>query len=541
MNPTTRQAHILTRLKKSDPDFEFIWNDQTGVPLRIRGAWTTKQPDEPARAAMNFFGEIKALYGIGSPEEELQLVDEQEDRVGNKHLKYQQMVKNYPVFAHELRIHINRYNKIKGVHGRFVPEINIPDHPLISADKAMRTALKHDPKNRKGQLSKIAGLTVLIEKERIPHLAWQLHVEGEEKALDGSANPALWCYFIDSREGQVIRRYNNEITYTNTTGKGTGKYSGSNSFPTVHNHTVGTYRLEDAVTGTAARIVTHNARGGYPPSPVSEDTGNTWDAVNQQEEVDCHFYTRKVFDYYLKKYGRDSYDNEGAEMHTYAHCGKNWNNASWNGTYVKVGDGNGKDNDSLCTLDVIAHEWTHAVIQFTANLINSNQSGALNESLSDVFAALIDGNWLQGEDCWLKKSAPAGRNLQDPTNKGCFKPADPVESVLNGHQPDHMKDRYRGTDDNGGVHINCGILNKVAYLIAVGGTHRGINAGKGLGSEILGELYYHALRNYLVSSSDFSDMKEAVLDSLKDLYESNAEYKKWRASVINAFAAVGIE
>jgi bacillolysin len=540
MNPTTQQSRILDRLKKSDPRFEFTWNDQTGTPLRMRGAWIRQQSDKPAVAAMDFLEEMRTLYGMRSPRDELQLLDEQVDRTGNTYLKYQQMAETYPVYAHELRMHIRRDAIIRGIHGRFVPEINLPQDPVISGDRAMHTALKHDPGNKKGPLSRIGGLTVWVEKERIPHLAWQIFVEGEEKACDGRINPAFWCYFIDSREGQVLGRYNQELTYTPAIGKGTGKYSGFNALHTMHDPRSGTYRLEDAMTGTSARIVTHNARGGYPPAPVSEDPGNTWYDACQQEEVDCHCYTRRVFDYYRTNHGRDSYDDQGAEMHIYAHCGSNWNNASWNGFYVKIGDGDGMDNDSLCTLDVIAHEWTHAVIQHTANLINSNQPGALNESLSDVLAALIDGNWLQGDDCWLKNTAPSGRNLQDPTNKGNFNPQEPVQSMLNGHQPDHMNDRYRGTKDHGGVHINCGIMNKAAYLMAMGGKHRGVEMGNGLGNEMLGELYYHAMKNYLVMKSDFADMKEAVLDSLRDLYENHASYEKWRAVVINAFAAVGI-
>jgi thermolysin len=103
-----------------------------------------------------------------------------------------------------------------------------------------------------------------------------------------------------------------------------------------------------------------------------------------------------------------------------------------------------------------------------------------------------------------------------------------------------MNDIYTGVMDNGGVHINSGIMNKAAYLIATGGIHRGIRVCEGLGRQVLGELYYHALTNHLISSSDFTDMKDAVLDSLHDLYSGDARYNRWRVSITNAFAAVGI-
>jgi thermolysin len=89
--------------------------------------------------------------------------------------------------------------------------------------------------------------------------------------------------------------------------------------------------------------------------------------------------------------------------------------------YVEISDGDGVTEGPLCTLDIVAHEWTHAVTDYTANLIYNGESGALNESMSDVFAALIDGDWLHGEDSWFNKDeAPACRNLKDPTNGGKY-------------------------------------------------------------------------------------------------------------------------
>jgi len=189
---------------------------------------------------------------------------------------------------------------------------------------------------------------------------------------------------------------------------------------------------------------------------------------------------------------------------------------------------------------MIAHEWTHAVTEHTAGLIYYGESGALNESMSDVFAALIDGDWLHGEDCWLGTTAPAGRNLADPTNGGQYNTTDPITSVLAGHQPDHWNDRYTGTADNGGVHINSGIMNKAAHLIATGGTWHSITICEALGNEILGRLYYQALTAHLTANSTFADMRQAVLDSLYDLYDSDPRYNRWQGTIKNAFAAVGV-
>jgi bacillolysin len=538
--PTGKQKEILENLKKIDPKVEITWDERTGAPQRIRGTLSEMKHADLEKASLLFLRDNKDLFSIASPDEELKLKTVISDRAGNRHVRFQQMYKEIPVFGSEMIVHIDKENMIKGTNGHFTTNLKLPDKPEISGKDAIEIVLKHDSKNMKDHMHEQPVLMVLSKFVEQPVLVWHITIDGTDSDLEGKDTPAKWEYFVDSISGKVALRYNNEQTHGRTTGSGTGKYSGSNSLNTVHDHGTGKYTLEDQWIPSTARINTHDADGGYPPAPVSEDSNNNWSATDQGPEVDCHLYTRIVFDYFLMVHGRNSYDDAGADMHVYAHCGTNWNNASWNGSFVKIGDGDGVDKDSYCALDIVAHEWTHAVTEHTAGLIYNGESGALNESMSDVFAALIDGNWLQGEDNWLKTTAPAGRNLEDPTNGGQYDPANPIDSVIDGHQPDHMTDKYTGSQDYGGVHINSGIMNKAAYLISTGGTHRGISVCEGLGRDVLGRLYYQALTSHLISSSDFSDMKDAVLDSLDDLYAGDPRYDRWRASITNAFAAVGI-
>jgi bacillolysin len=538
--PSAKQNKELKNLEKLDPRMEVKWDEKKGVPLRVRG-WLSKAiQGEPVDIAISFLVKHKDLFVLESPEEEMRYKTLGVDRKSNLHVRFQQMYKNLPVFGRELVVHIDKDGVVRGINGKLAPGIKLPDKTRITAQKAVEAVLKDDANNRRDRIQREPTLLVYVGGDDKPYLAWHVTVEGMDKALDGSPTPAKWEYFVDSQTGKIIWRYNNEQTHTSTTGAGTGKYSGAVTLNTTHDHGSGNYLLEDGATGSTARVITHDANNGWPPADVSQDADNNWNAADQGPEVDCHLYTRMVFDYYFTMHGRNSYDDAGADMHIYAHCGTNWKNASWNGDYVKVGDGDGVEKDNYCALDVIAHEWTHAVVEYTAGLIYSDQSGALNESLCDVFAALVDGDWLHGEDYWLKTTAPSSRNLEDPTNGGQYDPANPIASVLDGHQPDHMDDIYTGGEDWGGVHINSGIMNKAAYLIATGGNHRGITICEGLGRDVLGNLYYQALTNHLISSSDFADMRDAVLDSLDDLYTGDARYDRWRASIINALAAVGI-
>ncbi len=537
--PTAEQRKDLKRLEKSDPGFSVRWDENTGTPLRVRGRLSAPVQAEPAEIALEFLLKNKNLFLLKDPEKELLYNSIGTDRQGNRHVRFQQFYGDFPVFGRELVVHIDPEGTVTGINGRVVPKLKLPKKAKISAEEALEIALKDDGKNRPDPIRKQPVLLV-YPGDGEPSLCWQVTVVGTDKALDGSEMPARWIYFVDSQDGQVRWRYNNEQSHTSTIGSGIGRYSGAVSFHTTHDHAAGTYLLQDSATGTTARIITHDADGGSPPADISSDSNNNWNSTGQGPEVDCHLYSRMVFDYYRTMHGRNSYDDAGADMHIYAHVGTNWANASWNGSHVKIGDGDGTNWDNLCSLDIIAHEWTHAVTEYSAGLIYHGQSGALNESMSDVFAALIDGDWLQGEDCWLGGTAPAGRNLADPTNGGQYDPGDPIASVLDGHQPDHMDDFYSGPSDNGGVHINSGIMNKAAYLIATGGSHRGITICEGLGRDRLGDLYYQALTNHLVSSSDFEDMRDAVLDSLDDLYLHDIRHGRWQASIINAFAAVGV-
>ncbi|HEY90566.1 MAG TPA: M4 family metallopeptidase, partial [Dehalococcoidia bacterium] len=534
------QQNAFENLKKVDPNAEIVWNENIGTPNRLRGILSRSSPEPPEAVARSFLSEYRNLFAIKAPEEELLLKDTSTDKQGNRHLRFQQMHHGIPVFGNELIVHLKSDNVIQGTNGAIMPGIDVSTTAKLSAGDARKNALADVPDNREIP-GKEPILLVLVHEEK-PSLCWHLTVEGTDRALDGSEVPAEWAYFVDALTGNITWRYNNLPTHNRTTGTGVGNYAGSITLNTVHDHTANKYELEDQWVPTGARIRTHDCNNTFPPADLSADNNNNWSLTGQGSEVDCHYYSRIVFDYYLMVHGRNSFDDAGADMEINAHVGSNWNNASWSPSQqqVKIGDGDGTTYDAFCTIDIIAHEWTHAVTEHTAGLIYYGESGALNESMSDVLAALIDGDWLQGEDNWLGATAPAGRNLADPTNGGQYDPADPITSVMAGHQPDHMDDKYTGTADNAGVHINSGIMNKAAHLIATGGAHRGIAMCEALGNDVLGRLYYQALTSHLTSGSDFADMRDAVLDSLDDLYAGDPRYDRWRATIINAFAAVGI-
>ncbi|MGB3077002.1 MAG: M4 family metallopeptidase, partial [Chitinophagales bacterium] len=254
-------------------------------------------------------------------------------------------------------------------------------------------------------------------------------------------------------------------------------------------------------------------------------------------------YTGKVYDYYQTVHSRNGFNGAGGLFRIVSHLGSNYNNGYWDGSQVNLGDGTGSaatGDDYECSDDWLAHEWTHAYTQYTCGLQYLNEAGALNEAFSDIMAAFITGDWLVFEDTWLKASAPAWRNMIDPTNGGMWNVADPINSVLAGHQPSHYSTRYIGGSDNGGVHINSGIINNLYYLLTVGGTHTVSSVSvTGIGQSASEQLLWKCMSDNLVghSTATFLDFRQAMLDACLELFPTDLVKL---SQVKNAFHAVGI-
>src|SRR5918998_6179458 len=186
------------------------------------------------------------------------------------------------------------------------------------------------------------------------------------------------------------------------------------------------------------------------------------------------------------------------------------------------GDGDGTNYTPFVTLDICGHEMQHGITSRTAGLIYSNESGALNESWSDVFGAMVElyarggqetaGTWLIGEDAYTpSRAGDALRYMDTPHRAG-------NGGYTADDDPDHYSERYTGTGDSGGVHINSGIANHVFYLVAVGGTHHRGGSMTGIGADAAARIWYRALTTYMTSSTNFSGARTATLNAANALY-----------------------
>jgi Zn-dependent metalloprotease len=243
-----------------------------------------------------------------------------------------------------------------------------------------------------------------------------------------------------------------------------------------------------------------------------------------------------TFEFYLKAYGRVSIDNAGMPLHASVHYGKAYDNAFWDGSQMIFGDGDGQlFNRFTVSLDVIGHELTHGVTGNEVDLRYLGQSGALNESVSDVFGSLVKqyalkqtadkADWLIGAG--LLAPGVKGRALRDMAHPGTAY----HDKVLGSDpQPATMKDYVHTSQDNGGVHINSGIPNRAFYLVATAlGGHAWEHAGR---------IWYETLRDpRLKPTATFSDFAIRTALNASSLFGTTSAE---RAAVLHAWQTVGV-
>jgi vibriolysin len=259
--------------------------------------------------------------------------------------------------------------------------------------------------------------------------------------------------------------------------------------------------------------------------------------------------TGSTYDCYQALYQRDSYDAAGAALESVVHVqfqapgGATGNNAAWlGGAGVMVyGDGDGTLMAPLAYgFDVTTHELTHAVTDATAKLAYQNESGALNEAMSDIMAAVCEvwrdqaitpDAWLIGEDVYTPNTAgDALRYMADPTKDR--------SGTSEFYSRDYYPERYTGTGDNGGVHLNSGIPNLAFYLLVSGGTHPRSKTAvtvPGIGVERAGKIFYNSLTTRFVANTNLAMARTATEQVAQDLYPGCT-----RLAVGAAWAAVGV-
>ena len=435
-----------------------------------------------------------------NPDENLVVMKERVGEDGGTAVRFQQTYQDIPVIGGEIIVQMNSNQGILAASGEILPDIAIQASPTITAATAAQIALDKVAKNSGLQITELT-----------------------------TTDPELWIYSPALMGGPGLP-INTLVWRLEVTGT---DLLHINEFVLVDAQ-IGAIALNFSQTHTAKNRLTYDANNGTTlPGTLRCNETNPTCSGGDAHEVAAHQFAGDTYDFYLTQHSRDSIDNAGMAMISTVHYGSGFANAFWSGSSSQMvyGDAAAYPLGD----DVVAHELTHGVTDNESQLFYYYQSGAINESFSDIWGEFVDqyqatGNdagdtrWEMGEDI---TGLGAIRNMQNPT---LFGHPDKMSST---NYYCNQTELNLGEGDNGGVHINSGINNKAAYLMTDGGTFNGITV-TALGYAKVADLYYEAQTHLLTSASDYGNLYDALIQASYNLGFSAAE----RQEVQDALNAV---
>jgi thermolysin len=568
--PLSDQPIIEKTLRKTAPDRERLmaakrlgvkvsWHEQSGLPVSVKGrnlagarengatqglkSFSVPMIEEKANAVLD---KISGVFGIRKAKEEFDTRQVIHDQFNACHVRRPQMHAGLRVIGGELIVHFDQSGSAYEVNGHYVPNIRLSLDTDYAQEDAAEIALA-DFEQMKGTAGKICGEPeeVIFALERIPKLAYEVTVAGEDSSV-------RWRYWVDAQTGEILLKINDMKTIAAPTANGThaavsgnllsGEGGSSVSITGWYENT-GYYYLYN--TNRRWYVYNRSSSGYADNSTYAYRNSNSWSS-SDRAEISLARNIDLVQQYFRNNHNRYSFNNAGIFARANVHEGSQYVNAYWDGSDFHFGDGNGSTANSLAVLDVCGHEYAHGVTDYTADLYYYSESGALNESFSDIFGTLVEfyaqpdgrsvypsktagqADWLCGEDCWL--AATALRDLRSPRNWA---------TVGSGVQPSryHGTYWYYGFGDNAGVHYNSGPQNFLFYLLSEGGS--GDNDGRsynvtGIGISNAAQVAYRTLTVYCSRYTDYSEARSAWMSAAADLNPA------WVSSVSQAWDAIGV-
>lgn len=539
--------------------------NERNVPAYIEGTLSQigKKGASTQDLAFEYLAAAAPLMKIKEAQQEFIIQSTEKDALDMTHVRMQQVIKGIPVHGAEIIIHGNG-DQFDFLNGVYFPTMEIENTtPNLQSIQAIDISSKDLGSSvaYKNDLTKIVNLEptsrlVIYPVETGFTLAY--HITTYKTLID------RWEYFVDAHTGDIIHKYisickihNHKHAHGEVCNGGAAGVSSTSTvladgkatanaqdlFNT--NRLINTYEVSskfymidgsrDIFASTPAKLPNEPEGVIWTVDALNTSLGNdnfNYDHVtssnniwNNKTAVSAHYNGGKAFEYFRTVHNRKSINGSGGNIISLINVadedGSSMGNAFWNGQAMFYGNGDGAFQPLARGLDVAGHEMTHGVVQSTANLEYEGESGALNESFADVFGTMIDrDDWKIGEDVVKTSAFPSGalRNLEDPHNGAS------TNNFNAGWQPRHYDERYKGSEDNGGVHINSGIPNWAFYKFATA-----------VGKDKAEKVFYRALTNYLTKSSKFIDCRIAVIKAATDLY-STAEINAAK----KAFDEVGI-
>lgn len=460
-----------------------------------------------------------AEFGLQNAAQQLELVSEKQKK-DSQVTRFRQVQDGVPVMAGELLVNANTGGLVS-INGEISPDLNLNVTPALDAAAAADIALQLLAKSTDLPAGSFQASEpqlwiydpLLLQPDGLPPaLVWRMDVTSVDLEM-----PLRELVLVDAQRGS-IRLHFNQID----TGWSRGR-KGDDPPPTPTASAEAS--AGDAVDAPAAQTKSTSPQVGGGPTfaPMLVSTYDMNHSSNQAllpgafvcdqsnhaacaavpDATSAQIYAEGIHQFYQNHHSRDSLDNAGLAIVSSVRFGSGYQNAYWNGVQMVYGDGMAAD-------DVVGHELTHGVTQYESNLFYYYQSGAINESLSDVWGELYDQENGLGNDVgqqWNLAEDSALGTIRSMSNPPAYGDPDRMTS------PNYSNFPYTSTSfDYGGVHTNSGINNKAATLMVDGGNFNGKTV-TALGANKTLAVYYEAQTDLLTSGSDY-------LDLYNDLYQA---------------------
>ncbi len=456
----------------------------------------------PEHASRSFLAIHGNLFGLKDQAKELKLMRSKPANRGRSNVRFQQLHKGIPVLGAELITNLDANQNLLSINGETLPDMDVNTTPMITEETAKQTALQAIAR----QYNLSSAILIVSEPALWIYNPVILGAPGQ------SENTLVWrmdvtqrtqfslikeLVLIDAQKGHVVLHFN--------------------QIP------------------SARERLTYDAQSTTDPFHLlvrSEGQG----AIGEAHADHAHDYAGDTYDFYYELHNRNSIDNDGMAIRSSVHYRDPNNptspypNAGWDDEkgVIVYGDAYGYPFAD----DVVAHELTHGVTSYESNLFYYYQSGAINESLSDIWGEFVDqwntnrhgvgygGNdsdavrWLMGEDI---TGYGAIRSMKNPTQY---------------NNPDRINSTFYtcSNGDNGGVHTNSGVGNKAAYLLTDGDTFNGYTI-TGLGISKVAALFYEVQTNLLTSASNYADLYDALIQACGNLGYSSSDCQQVQNAV----------
>ncbi|MBS1902800.1 MAG: M4 family metallopeptidase [Bacteroidetes bacterium] len=565
IDPVPSQHHtpieVWRMARAANGTANWMWHARTKT-----SAPTTQSISKPS--AISVLQNVKEYLRLDDPATELRQIGDTRDELGQEHVRFAQYYNSVPVWNRDIYVHFDAQGEATIINGTYEPTPRgVNTVPGLRAEAAEVLAIAD--LQAKGEWASVSGNSSVLASSSYPTATLVLFpVEGRAPRLAYEVSVVAnilqsYYYIIDATTGEIIERFDHfcsllpehatppRVTFPSlalssnrplsmpegsfTDASGTDLNGVTRNFRTYHHDdgnyymiwdlpslNVGASKLPDQPSGGALTLNLRSADYAQNATIYHNVTSNnSWQDATA---VSAHYNTSVAYNYYHSTFSRNAIDDKNGVINSIIHVtsnGEGMDNAYWNGgdKIMVYGDGKNEFKPLAGGLDVAGHEMTHGVTENSANLVYQYQSGALNESMSDVFGVMIDpSNLTVGEQVMLAS-----------TGKTCLRDlANPHSAQALSDQPATMSE-FQQLDlnsDNGGVHINSGIPNHAAAIII-----------QAIGRDKSQKIYYRALTKYLTRDAQFLDARRSLVSAATDLFGASGTEVN---AVKNAFDQVQI-